>query len=298
MAKKPDAPAADAAAEPTSPEKGKHKGKKEGAPDKAPRTGGETSATSAAPAAPRRAAAAPDGEKKPRRGRSARKPSKRFRKASEQVTETPMAVKDAVSAIKKLGAGVKFDQTVNIVMLLGIDPKQADQALRGAISLPKGIGKKRKVICFAEGDDVEKARAAGAAEAGADDLIKKVGDGWLDFDVAIAHPRLMAKVGKLGRTLGPTGKMPTPKNGTVTAEIESAVKEFAAGKVEFRNDTGGNVHGIVGKLSFSEQDLTANIEAFVDHIRRLKPPTSKGTYIRKVCLNATMTPGVQLEVGA
>jgi large subunit ribosomal protein L1 len=129
-----------------------------------------------------------------------------------------------------------------------------------------------------------------------DDLIKKVNDGWTDFDVAIAHPRVMGKVGKLGRVLGPQGKMPSPKNGTVTPEIQQAVKEFAAGKIEFRNDAGGNVHAIVGKASFSEQDLQENIESFVDHIRRMKPPTSKGVYFKKVCIGGTMSPGIELEV--
>lgn len=299
MAKKSDAAGANAApdspaAEKSAPEKAKGKPRKDAAA-----AGGAEGAAPAAGAPKKAPKPAAGGEsKRDQRGRSMRGPSKRFKKASELMTETPLALNDAIARIKKMGAGVKFDQTVNIVMLLGIDPKQADQALRGAVSLPKGIGKSRKVICFTEGEDIDKAKAAGAIEAGGDDLIKKVNDGWQDFDVAIAHPRLMGKVGKLGRVLGPTGKMPSPKNGTVTAEIETAIREFAAGKVEYRNDTGGNVHGIVGKLSFSEADLHANIEAFIDHIRKLKPPTSKGVYIRKVCISATMTPGLQLQVGA
>jgi large subunit ribosomal protein L1 len=185
---------------------------------------------------------------------------------------------------------------VNVVMHLGIDPKIAEQMIRGSVSLPRGIGKKKRVIAFCEGDDEARAKSAGAIEAGGDDLIKRVNDGWLDFDVAIAHPRVMGKVGKLGRVLGPQGKMPTPKNGTVTADIETAIREFAAGKIEFRNDTGGNIHAIVGRADFSEDDLRENISAFVEHIRRMKPPTSKGTYIKKACISGTMTPAIELEV--
>lgn len=251
----------------------------------------------AAPAAREKAAEAGSAAKSKKRGHPPRKPSKRFRKAVELQPKEPMPVREAVTALKRMGTGTKFDQTVNIVMWLGIDPKQADQAIRGAVSLPRGIGKTRRVICFVDGDEADTAKSAGAIEAGGDELIKRVSDGWMDFDVAIAHPRMMGKVGKLGRVLGPSGKMPTPKNGTVTPNIDTAVKEFAAGKVEFRNDTGGNVHGIVGKMSFAEGDLTENIEAFMDHIRRMKPQTSKGAFIKKVCISGTMTPSVELKVG-
>lgn len=205
-----------------------------------------------------------------------------------------------VSAEKKYkgGKGRKaFDQTVELVMHLGIDAKQADQMIRGSYSLPKGIGRTKSVIAFCPDDQAEAAKAAGAAEAGADDLIKKVSDGWLDFDVAVAHPSLMGKVGKLGRILGPQGKMPSPKSGTVTPDIEKAVKEYAAGKVEYRNDAGGNIHVAVGKLSFPAEDLQANIEAFIEHIRRNKPSAAKGQFIRRVCLSATMTPSVTVAVG-
>ena len=243
------------------------------------------------------AQAAEEGPKRKERGRPARKPSKRFRKMLEMKPTEPLPLGDAVKALKKMGGGLKFDQSVNIAMWLGIDPKQAEQAIRGAISLPHGIGKARRVVCFAEGEDAEKAKAAGAIEVGADDLIAKVSGGWQDFDVAIAHPRLMGKVGKLGRTLGPSGKMPSPKNGTVTPDVGTAVKEFAAGKVEFRNDTGGNVHGVVGKMSFPDADLAANIDAFIDHIRRMKPASSKGTYIKRACISGTMTPSVELNIG-
>ncbi|HPD29994.1 MAG TPA: 50S ribosomal protein L1 [Phycisphaerae bacterium] len=190
-----------------------------------------------------------------------------------------------------------FDQTVELVCWLGVDPRQADQALRGAVSLPKGIGKSKRVIAFCPDDMAEKAKAAGAVDAGADELIKKVNDGWTDFDVAVAHPAVMGKVGKLGRVLGPQGKMPSPKSGTVTPDIEQAVREYSAGKVEFRTDAGGNVHAPVGKVSFPDQDLVENIEAFIAHIRRSKPATSKGQYFKRVCLTATMTPSVTLDVG-
>ncbi len=189
-----------------------------------------------------------------------------------------------------------FDQSIELVMNLGIDPKQADQMIRGSLSLPKGIGKTKTVIAFCPEDMVDAAKAAGATEAGADDLVKKVSDGWLDFDVAIAHPSQMGKVGKLGRVLGPQGKMPSPKSGTVTPNVEEAIKEYAAGKLEYRNDAGGNVHAVVGKASFAEADLQENIEAFISHIRKVKPSAARGHYIKKVCVSATMTPSVSVAV--
>lgn len=190
-----------------------------------------------------------------------------------------------------------FDQTVELAMHLGIDPKQADQALRGSFAFPKGIGKNKKVIAFCEGEDAEKAGAAGAVEVGVDELIDKINGGWMDFDVAIAHPSVMGKVGKLGRVLGPSGKMPSPKSGTVTPDVETAVREFAAGKIEYRNDDGGNIHVPVGKASFPNADLQANVEAFVTHITKSKPATAKGQYIKNVCLAATMTPSVMVALG-
>ena len=204
-----------------------------------------------------------------------------------------------VSAEKKYKGGRKrkgFDQTVEVVMHLGIDPKQADQMIRGSLSLPKGIGKTKRVIAFCPEEMVDEAKSAGAVEAGSEELIKKVSDGWMDFDVAVAHPSLMGKVGKLGRVLGPQGKMPSPKSGTVTPKVEQAVKDYAAGKVEYRNDAGGNIHAAVGKVSFPDEDLQANVEAFVDHIRKAKPQAAKGHYIKKVCLSATMTPSVVVSL--
>jgi large subunit ribosomal protein L1 len=237
-----------------------------------------------------------DGKRKVR-GRPMRGLSKRHTANLKKIErDKRYPVETAVKLLKDVTKGTKFDQTINLVMHLGIDPKNADQMIRGAVSLPRGIGKTKKVIAFCDGDDADKARAAGAIEASVDELIKKVSDGWTDFDVAIAHPRAMGKVGKLGRVLGPQGKMPTPKNGTVTPDIGQAVKEFAAGKIEFRNDAGGNIHAIVGKASFAENDLLENINSFVGHIRRMKPPTSKGHYIKKVCISGTMSPSIELEV--
>ncbi len=216
---------------------------------------------------------------------------KRYRKEAEQVSEAPVGLAEAVEKIKSFKT-VKFDQTVECVVHLGIDTKMADQLIRGSISLPHGIGKKKKVIAFCDDSEVEVAKKAGAIEAGADALVKKVTDGWMDFDVAIASPKVMGKVGKLGRVLGPAGKMPSPKNGTVTADIATAITEFAAGKVEFKNDTNGNVHVVVGKQSFESKQLIENIEAFLNYIKKAKPASSKGTYIKKMCISATMSPGV------
>jgi large subunit ribosomal protein L1 len=224
-----------------------------------------------------------------------KKRSKRYENDAKKAVAEPQSLSLAVKKLKSF-ASTKFDQTVNIAMHLGIDTKQADQAIRGAISLPQGIGKARRVIAFCEETDAPAALAAGAIEAGVEALVKKIMDGWADFDVAIASPKIMGKVGKLGKVLGPQGKMPSPKNGTVTADVVMAIKEFAAGKVEFRNDTGGNVHAVVGKLSFDEEKLAENITAFIDHIKRMKPSSVKGAYIKKISLSATMSPGVGLDI--
>lgn len=220
----------------------------------------------------------------------------------------PRSVADAVAKVQEL-ASVRADrsyknwkkrksadQTVELVVHLGIDPRQADQMLRGAISLPKGIGKQRRVIAFCDDKIAEEAKQAGAVEAGGEDLVDKIQKGWMDFDVAIAHPSMMGKVGKLGRVLGPQGKMPTPKAGTVTPDVVTAVKEFGAGRLEFRNDDGGNIHLPVGRTSFSAADLTENIEAVLNHLTRIRPAAAKGQYIKKVSLAATRTPGVPVAV--
>ena len=221
--------------------------------------------------------------------------SKRYKAEQQQLSKEPVTLAEAVEKVKSFKS-VKFDQTIECVLRLGIDPKQADQIVRGSISLPHGIGKQKKVIAFCEDTEVEAARAAGAIEAGCDELIKKVSDGWMDFDVAIASPKVMSKVGRLGRVLGPQGKMPSPKNGTVTADVTTAVAEFAAGKIEFRNDAGGNVHAVVGKQSFEAGELIDNIEALLSHIKKAKPAKAKGTYIKKMCLSAAMSPSVTVSI--
>ena len=221
--------------------------------------------------------------------------SKRYQALAQKQSEQPLSVSDAVAKLKSF-SDTKFDQTVDCVIRLGIDPKQADQMIRGSISLPKGIGKSRRIIVFCPDESAEAAKAAGAVEAGADDLIKKVQDGWMDFDVAIAVPQVMSKVSRLGRVLGPQGKMPSPKTGTVTADFANAVGEYAAGKVEFRNDSGGNVHTVVGKFSFSDDDLVANIDFLLRHISRLKPATAKGTYMLAAYISGSMSPSVPLAV--
>lgn len=223
--------------------------------------------------------------------------SKRYKKDQEKQPQDPVALDEAIKQVRSFSQ-TKFEQSVDLVCHLGIDPKQADQMIRGSVSLPKGIGASKRVIAFCGEKDVEAARAAGAVEAGGEELVKKVQDGWMDFDVAVAHPSMMGKVGKLGRILGPQGKMPSPKSGTVTPEVVQAVKEYGAGKLEFRNDAGGNVHAVVGKLSFADEDLKENVVAFVDHIRRMKPATAKGQYLRRVCISGTMTPSVTIRVSA
>ena len=221
--------------------------------------------------------------------------SKRYKKEAQEVSNEPVSLAEAVEKVKSFEL-VKFDQTIECVLQLGIDPKQADQMVRGSISLPHGIGKQKRVVAFCEDSDVEAAKRAGAVEAGCDELIQKISGGWADFDVAVASPKVMSKVGKLGRILGPQGKMPSPKNGTISGDVATVVAEFTAGKVEFRNDAGSNVHVVVGKQSFETQKLVENIEAFVSHIKKIKPATAKGTYIKKMCVSATMSPSVTVSV--
>ncbi len=226
-----------------------------------------------------------------------RKPGKRHRKEGELVEgKGSVGLDDAIALVKQF-SNTKFDQTVELVMVLGIDAKQADQAVRGSVSLPKGVGKTKRVIAFCDEATAEQAKEAGAIEAGGDELVKKIQDGWMDFDVAVAHPRMMSKVGRLGRLLGPQGKMPSPKSGTVTADIDTAIKEYSAGKLAYRNDAGGNIHAMVGKVSFPAEDLKENVEAMLQHMKRVRPAAVKGTFIKKVFLTATMSPAVQVAIG-
>ena len=224
--------------------------------------------------------------------------SKRYVDSDKTVEKSKeYELKEAVSVLKTFNK-TEFDETVDIVMKLGVDPKHSDQIVRGSFSLPKGIGKEVRVVVFASGDKIELAQKAGAVEAGGDDLLKKVEGGWLDFDVAISTPDMMGKVGKLGRVLGPQGKMPSPKSGTVTNDVETAVKEFKEGKIEYRTDAGGNVHVPVGKTSFSEEDLIANLSSFIKHIVSNKPPAAKGIFVQKISISSSMSPGVRVALAS
>ncbi len=207
----------------------------------------------------------------------------------------PQPLEGAIKALKSY-KGPKFDQSVEACVHLGIDPRQADQQLRGSISMPKGVGKSAKVICFCGEDKIEDAKSAGASEAGGEDLVEKIQGGWMDFDVAVASPDMMRVVSKLGRMLGPKGLMPSPKAGTVTKDVVTAVKEYGAGKLEYRNDDGGNIHCIIGKMSFPEADLLENLEFFLMTINKIRPAAAKGQYIKKLAISGTMTPGIQIEV--
>ncbi len=206
----------------------------------------------------------------------------------------PLSVADAVAVLKTFDT-TKFDQSVEIAIRLGIDPKQADQLVRGSIVLPHGIGKTLRVVVFAKGDKVDEAKAAGADEVGGPELAEKIKGGWTDFDVCIAAPDMMGAVGPLGKILGPRGLMPSPRAGTVTPDVGKVIKEYKAGKVEFRNDTGGNVHAVVGKLSFEASKLADNVSAFINHIVGIKPAAVRGHYIKGIALSATMSPGVRVQ---
>lgn len=212
----------------------------------------------------------------------------------------PLRVKDpvepaaAIAALKKFKP-TKFDQTVNVCFHLGIDTAQADQALRGSLSLPKGIGKTKKVIAFCQSDVAKDAMANGALKAGGEELVAEIEKGWMDFDVAIASPDMMRVVSKLGKVLGPKGLMPSPKAGTVTTNVPQAVKEYSAGKVEYRSDKGGNIHAVIGKMSFPDADLAANLEFFIHAIEKARPATAKGQYIKRITISGAMSPGVQIK---
>lgn len=221
------------------------------------------------------------------------KHSKRFRSDIDQAPSEPVSLDEAIGVLSKFNT-TKFDQTVEIAIRLGIDPKQADQIVRGSVVLPHGIGRTQRVVVFAKGDLAAAAKEAGADEVGQEDLAKKIKDGWTDFDACIASPDMMGLVGPLGKVLGPRGLMPSPRAGTVTPDVAKVVQEYKAGKVEFRNDSSGIVHAVVGKLSFDAAKLAENVEAFIKHIEGLKPNTIKGVYMKGVALSATMSPGVHV----
>lgn len=206
----------------------------------------------------------------------------------------PLAPEQAVAALKKY-KGPKFDQTVNIALHLNIDPAQADQGIRGSVSLPAGIGAKKRVVAFCREDLTKACLDAGAIKAGADDLVAEIEKGWMDFDVAVATPDMMRIVSKLGKVLGPKGLMPSPKTGAVTPKLVEAVKEFGAGKVEYRNDKGGNIHAVLGKMSFKDGDLVSNLNAFIEHIEKQRPSSTKGAFIRRVVIAGAMTPSVTIK---
>ncbi|MRG88004.1 50S ribosomal protein L1 [Salinibacillus xinjiangensis] len=224
------------------------------------------------------------------------KKSKKYEEALKLVDRTKAyEISEAVEVVKKT-ATAKFDESVEAAFRLGVDPKKADQQIRGAMVLPNGTGKTQKVLVFAKGDKAKEAEAAGADYVGEQDYINKINQGWFDFDVVVATPDMMAEVGKLGRVLGPKGLMPNPKTGTVTFEVEKAVKEVKAGKVEYRVDKSGNIHVPIGKVSFEDEKLVENFNALAEQIVKVKPQSSKGTYMRNVSIASTMGPGVRVDV--
>lgn len=273
-------------------------------PETAPRAAKQTPPPAETSPAPAAASTEPSVKKKgrqpghpPRRGKKLRNLLKQ--QVIKITKEGPVPLRRALQVLKSLRKA-KFDETVEVHMSLGIDPAQSDQMIRGAVPLPHGLGKPKRVLVFCQGDNVAKAKEAGADYAGSDEFIKKIqGEGWMEFDVALATQDMMGQVSRLGKVLGPRGLMPTPKAGTVVpagGDIAQAVREFKAGKVEFRSDKGGNVHAGIGKLSFEDDKLAANITAFVEQIRAVKPSGVKGNYIRSITVGATMMPGVPVSM--
>jgi large subunit ribosomal protein L1 len=223
------------------------------------------------------------------------KNGKKFRQGAEQVDQKKKyLLPEAIELCKKL-AFAGFDESVDILVRLGVDPRHADQNVRGSVVLPKGSGKAVKILVFAKGEKEKEAKEAGADFVGGPDLIKKINDGWTDFDRVVATPDMMGLVGKLGKVLGPRGLMPNPKSGTVTFDLARVMKEIKAGKIEFRVDKAGNVHAPVGKVGFSEDDLVENIRALLGTLMKLKPASSKGQYIKKITISSTMGVGIPVE---
>ena len=220
---------------------------------------------------------------------------KKYRAALEQFDRQHLYLPAEAVELVKESAPAKFDETVELAVRLGVDPRKADQIVRGTLSLPAGTGRTARVVAFAQGDAAAEARAAGADEVGAEDLVARVEGGFLDFDVAIATPDMMGQVGKLGRVLGPRGLMPNPKTGTVTTDVGKAVAEFKGGRVEYRTDKVGNVQVRVGKASFTKEQLIQNVHAVIEELMRVKPAAAKGRYLRGVTLSSTMGPGVRID---
>mgnify|MGYP000056654309 FL=1 len=223
------------------------------------------------------------------------KRSKKYREASEKIDRNNLYTANEAIALVKSMPEYKFDQTVEAVLRLNVDPRKADQLVRGSVNLPNGTGKTAKVLVFARGPKATEALEAGADIVGDDDLVQKVADGFLDFDSVVAPPDMMGKVGRLGRVLGPRGLMPNPKTGTVTMDVTKAIKDIKGGKVDFRVDKNGNLSFLIGKLSFTEQALDENFKAVADEIKRLKPSTVKGRYVTKATITSTMNPGVPVD---
>lgn len=223
------------------------------------------------------------------------KRSKAYRQAMELIDPDLLYAPQSAMAIAKQTAKTKFDPAIEVSMRLGVDPRKADQMVRGTVNLPHGTGKTARVIVFAAGEKDEEARAAGADEVGSDELIERVAGGWTDFDAAVSTPDLMGKVGRLGKVLGPRGLMPNPKTGTVTMDVAKAVEDIKGGKIEFRVDKNSNLHFPVGRASFSEAQLTENYLAALDEILRAKPSAAKGRYVKKVTVSATMGPGIPVD---
>src|SRR2546426_9599592 len=223
------------------------------------------------------------------------KRGKKFREAVQQVEKRPYTLADAMPVLKKV-AYAKFDETVEVAMRLGVDPKHADQMVRGTVVLPHGLGKSKRVAVIASGEKVGEAREAGADEVGGEDMVQKIQGGWMEFDAVVATPDMMKSVGKLGKILGPRGLMPNPKSGTVTLDVGRAVKEVKAGKIEYRTDRQANVHTVIGKASFSPEALAENYLAVVDEVLRAKPAAAKGKYVKSVTIAPSMGPGVRVDI--
>ncbi len=223
------------------------------------------------------------------------KRSKAYRAAEQQIEAQKLYSPAQAIQLAKSTTKTKFDPTVEVALRLGVDPRKADQMVRGTVNLPHGTGKTARVLVFATGDRAEEARAAGADFVGSDDLIERIQGGWLDFDAVVATPDLMGKVGRLGRVLGPRGLMPNPKTGTVTPDVGKAVSDIKGGKIEFRVDRHGNLHFIIGKASFDDKSLVENYAAALDEIVRLKPAAAKGRYLRKITVTTTMGPGILVD---
>jgi large subunit ribosomal protein L1 len=223
--------------------------------------------------------------------------SKAYKKAHELVEAGRLYTPSEAVALAKNTSTTKFDATVEVAFRLGVDPRRADQMVRGTVNLPHGTGKTARVLVFASGERAEEARAAGADYVGADELIERIQGGFLDFDAVVATPDLMGKVGRLGRILGPRSMMPNPKTGTVTMDVAKAVTDIKGGKIEFRVDKNSNLHLIIGKTSFSDRDLVENYAAALDEVIRLKPAAAKGRYLKKVAFTTTMGPGIQVDPG-